>query len=343
MRLLRWILLALIAMPAHAQEAVTTFGTGDTPMTVRSTTDITVIRPVMEAFADANPDLSIHYEQWGSNALYANSLAACRGEGDPADVVLSSGVQQLVWLVNAACAHRYRSDLTATLPASRRWRDELWGITEEPAVIIYNTRALSGDDVPRSRFQLLDLMRSKPDLLRGKIATYDIEASGLGYLFAHVDSLEATTFGAMLEGFARVGAEATCCSTHIIESVAAGRYLIAYNVLGSYVANDMTPNVGVIFPEDYTLILSRGLMIPKTAPNAGAGARLLDFLLSPEAVGPLRQTGLVMLHDGAETGLLQSARRPIALSPPLLVAMDQHRRDTLVSLWRNAFVLSATP
>lgn len=343
MRLLRWILLALIALPAHAQEAVTTFGTGDTPMTVRSTTDITVIRPVMETFADANPDLSVHYEQWGSNALYANSLAACRGEGDPADVVLSSGVQQLVWLVNAACAHRYRSDLTATLPASRRWRDELWGITEEPAVIIYNTRALSGDDVPRSRFQLLDLMRSKPDLLRGKIATYDIEASGLGYLFAHVDSLEATTFGAMLEGFARVGAEATCCSTHIIESVAAGRYLIAYNVLGSYVANDMTPNVGVIFPEDYTLILSRGFMIPKTAPNAEAAARLLDFLLSPDAVRPLRQTGLVMLHDGAETGLLQSARRPIGLSPPLLVAMDQHRRKTLVSLWRNAFVLSVTP
>ena len=336
-------LLALLPLPALAQEVVTGFGAGSTAMTIRSTTDITVIRPVMEAFSDANPDLSIRYEQWGSNALFDNSLAACRGDGDPADVVLSSGVQQLVWLVNAACAHRYRSDLTAALPGSRRWRDELWGITEEPAVIIYNTQALSGENVPRSRFQLLDMMRSKPDMLRGKIATYDIEASGLGYLFAHVDSLEATTFGAMLEGFARVGAEATCCSTHIIESVAAGRYLIAYNVLGSYVANDTTPNVGVIFPEDYTLILSRGFMIPRTATNAAAGARLLDFLLSPEAQGALRRTGLVMQHDRAETGLLQSARRPIALSPPLLVAMDQHRRETLVSLWRNAFVLSATP
>ena len=80
--------------------------------------------------------------------------------------------------------------------------------------------AFKGDDVPRSRFALLDMMRNRPDLLQRRIATYDIAASGLGYLFAHADSLEATTFGAMLEGFARVQAVATCCSSEIIDAVA---------------------------------------------------------------------------------------------------------------------------
>lgn len=326
-----------LALPAAAQEATAVFGSGATRLDLRSTTDIAIIAPVIERFAALNPELSIHYEQWGSNALFANSRAACNGEVVPADAVLSSAVQQMVWLVNAACAHRYRSARSAALPEARRWRDELWGITTEPAVIVYNRDALLAEDVPRGRFALLDAMRARPDMLRGKIATYDIAASGLGYLFAHADSLEASTFGAMLEGFARVEAVATCCSAEIIRGVAEGRFLLAYNVLGSYVASISEPNIGVILPEDYTLVLSRAYMIPRNARQAEAAERLLDFLLSPEAQDLLARTGLVTGMDPTETGLLPSARRVIALSPALLVALDGNRRDALFALWDAAF------
>ena len=136
-------------------------------------------------------------------------------------------------------------------------------------------------------------MRAEPDLYRGKIATYDIAASGLGYLFAYSDSLEATTFGALLESFARVEAVATCCSAEIIAGVAEGRFLIAYNVLGSYAANASAPEVGTILPEDYTLVLSRAYMIPRNARQKAAAAGLLDFLLGGEAQGLLTKAGLV--------------------------------------------------
>lgn len=343
--MIRLALVCLLALApqAGAQEDVADFGSGQTHLILRSTTDIAIIRAMIERFAQVNPDLSVRYEQWGSNNLFANSRAACDGTTAPADAVLSSAVQQMVWLVNAACAQPHQSPATAALPPNRRWRDELWGITEEPAVIIYNSQAISGADIPRDRFALLDLVRSQPDTLRGRIATYDIEASGLGYLFAHTDSLEATTFGAMLESFARVEAVATCCSAEIIAGVASGRYLIAYNVLGSYVAADAARNVGTILPEDYTLILSRGFMIPRHAPHPQAAARLLDFLLSPEAQEILTQIGLVMPHDPAETGLLPSARRPIALSPALLVARDPNRRAQLLSLWGSAFRADSQP
>ena len=318
-------------------EATGDFGSGATRMVLRSTTDLAILRPVLEQFTAGNPDLTVHYEQWGSNALFADSRAACENGTDPADAVLSSAVQQMVWLVNDACALPYVSPATTALPNSRRWRDEVWGIGEEPAVILYNKAAISGAGVPRDRFALLDLIRARPDFLRGKIATYDIAESGLGYLFAHADSLEATTFGAMLEAFARVGAVATCCSAEIIRGVASGRYLIAYNVLGSYVAQDFSPDVGVILPEDYTLILSRGYLIPKQARHPQAAERLLDFLLSAAGQEALRGVGLVMPHDPSESGLLQSARRVIALSPTLLVALDAHRRRRLFALWQDAF------
>lgn len=337
--------LSLLALPctARAQEAIATYGTGATPFLIRSTTDIAIVEPVIDRFALQNPDLEITYEQWGSNALFDISRDECRTDSASADAVLSSAVQQMVWLVNAACAQPYRSATTQALPPTRRWRDELWGITTEPAVIAYNKRRLAGDAVPRSRFALLDALREQPETYRGKIATYDIADSGLGFLFAYADSLEATTFGALLEGFARVDAVATCCSAEIIEGVNEGRYLIAYNVLGSYVLNANLSDVGLIYPEDYTLILSRGYMIPKGAAQARIAARLLDFLLTSEAQAMLVRSGLVSELDPNETGLAVSARRNIPLSPALLVARDASRRDLLLRFWSDTFQQAETP
>ena len=342
-RLALCLALLLAAAPAGAQEATARFGTGPAGVLIRSTTDIAIIRPVLDRFIALNPGLSVAYEQWGSNALFEISRDDCRSDRAPADAVLSSAVQQMVWLVNAACAQPYRSAATSALPATRRWRDELWGVTTEPAVIAYNTDLLPGAEVPRSRFALLDALRERPAFFRNRIATYDIDASGLGFLFAYADSLEATTFGALLEGFARVEAVATCCSAEIIEGVAEGRYLIAYNVLGSYVVNADKPNVGMILPEDYTLVLSRGYMIPKDARQATLSARFLDFLLTPEAQALLARSGLMTGMDAAETGLALSARRYIPLSPALLVARDPHRRHLLLEIWSDAFLPADLP
>ena len=107
-------------------------------------------------------------------------------------------------------------------------------MTREPAVIVYNRELVPRDEAPRSRFDLIDLLRPADSRYAGRVATYDIEESGVGYLFAFADSQQATTFGSLIEAFGRSGAIATCCSAEIIDGVAEGRYLVAYNVLGSY-------------------------------------------------------------------------------------------------------------
>ncbi|BBU55140.1 iron ABC transporter [Mameliella alba] len=344
--LLPWLMaLAFLVTGAAAQEMEdrAEFGSGETRLLLRSTTDIAILRPVIQLFADRNPDLTIVYEQWGSNDLFALSRAGCREESEPADAVFSSAVQHMVWLVNAACARQVQSPLASALPPARRWRNELWGITTEPAVIVYNKAAISGAEVPRTRFALLDAMRTRPEFFRGRIATYDIGASGLGFLFAYADSLEATSFGSLLEGFARIEAVATCCSAEIIRGVAEGRYLMAYNVLGSYVLGDQSAEIGFILPEDYTLLLSRAYMIPRQARQPEAAERLLDFLLSTPVQAQLADAGLVSPIDDAENGLAPSARRFIPLSPALLVAMDRNRRAALFAIWDDAFRRATGP
>ncbi len=342
-RLISAIALVLLFVPtiSAAQEKTAQIAvpgaTTDIELVLRSTTDIDVLQPIIEAFVTQNPRISVTYEQWGSNALFDNSLSACAGDIPSADAVFSSGVHQMIDLVNRACASAYRSEITTALPSSRRWRDEVWGITKEPAVIIYNADRVAKADVPKTRFALLDLMRRPNSAYEGKIATYDIEASGLGYLFAFMDSLEATTFGALLEGFSRINAVATCCSSEIIKRVSEGEYLIAYNVLGSYVDGVSSENIVVIHPEDYTLFLSRAYMIPKDGAHKAEAAQLLDFMLSTTGIRLLKERNLFYAETSDLSSLPQSAERGIAIEPTLLVAGDKHRREQFVTLWRSAF------
>lgn len=329
-----------IAQPVDTAlpEAVAQFGPADAPaLLLRSTTDIAVLEPAITAFVGANPGFAVTYEQWGSNALYDRARAECLAGTGGADALFSSAVDQLVELVNLGCAQPHRSATTSALPAARRWRDELWGVTREPAVIVYNTRLVPPGDVPTSRFDLLDLLRRADQRYAGRVATYDVEASGLGYLFAFVDSLEATTFGALLEGFGRSGAIATCCSAEIIQGVSQGRYLIAYNVLGSYADSAAAPDVARVWPADYTLVLSRGYMIPRAAAHPVAAAALLDFLLSGQGQAILAASGLVAEGGAAQAGAHDTSARPIRIAPALLVARDQQKRAQFIRRWRETF------
>jgi ABC-type Fe3+ transport system substrate-binding protein len=216
-------------------------------------------------------------------------------------------------------------------------------VTEEPAVLIYNTELVAPSEVPASRFDLIDLLRPADSRFAGRVATYDIEESGLGYLFAFVDSQQANTFGRLLEAFGRSGAVATCCSAEIIDAVADGRYLIAYNVLGSYALAraEEDPRIGVRAPVDYTLMLSRAALIPKEATEAEIAGQFVDFMLSPGGRAVMARSRLLVRIGGPEGGDLDlpgggpSSLRPIALSPVLLAGLDRHKRRIFLEHWQQ--------
>ncbi len=338
---LLWVLSAGIA---PAQEVTQRFGSVAAlrEITLRTTTDIAVLTPSIEAFLATRPDIAIRYEQWGSNDLFSISRQDCATARTGADIVISSGVHQIVRLVNDGCAATWISDRTLALSANLRWRDQVWGVSREPAVIIYNRRLVPPAEVPRTRFDLLDLLRPDKSRYAGRVATYDIEASGLGFLFAFMDAQEASTFGALMEAFARSGAVATCCSAEIIGGVVSGQYLMAYNVLGSYAAEiaKNNPDLGIVAPEDYTLVLSRAAYLPGKTANTDAAA-FLDFLLSPEGRGTLAKTDLIASPGvgslGSDPDDSNTRQRLIPLAPSLLVAMDQMKVERFLVRWRQAF------
>ena len=347
----RSLALILLCLPAHVlgQEDVRYFGPEDSvqSLLVRGSTDIDAFAPVLQAFVDTLENTRIRYEQWGSNALYEKSDEECHRPGAGADLIISSAIDQQVKLVNDGCAQAHRSIYTRQLPGHANWRNELFGITREPAVMVYNRDELPRDEVPLSRFDLIDRLRPNNSRFAGRVATYDIEQSGLGYLFAFADAQQASTYGALLEAFGRSRAVATCCSAELIDAVAEGRYLVAYNVLGSYALARaaIDPRIGVVAPQDYTLILSRGAMILKGAQQVAAARAFIDFLLSEQGRSVLAETHLIASLDDTDTvgftSPLEDATvlRPIPLSPTLLVGLDRMKRELFVRQWRENMVL----
>lgn len=312
---------------------------------LRGTTDLTIFESVLALFSAQNPNLRIDYEQWSSNGLYTMAVNACAGTAEAADLLISSSVDQQVKLVNDGCAQPYLSAATAALPDLANWRNEVFGITREPAVIVYNRDLVPEQDLPLSRFHLIDLLREQDGRYDGKVATYDIEQSGLGYLFAFADSQQAMTFGSLTEAFARSKAVTTCCSSEIIDQVSSGKYLIAYNILGSYalVRAAADPKIGVIAPSDYTLMLSRAALIPKHARNPTAAGRFVDFLISDMGHDALAAEQLYLtptqMRDKGLLGDQVSGTnlRPIPLSPIMLVGLDDQRRRHFIQQWQDTF------
>jgi len=340
------LMLAFIVPAAtEAQDAVIAFGPKNASrintVLIRGSTDIGAFAPILKHFSERVPDLKITYEERSTNDIYRLAEDACKTGKGGADLLISSSIDQQIKLVNDGCAQAHSSPGTEALPAWSNWRNEVFGLTYEPAVMVYNRQLLASDEVPLSRFDLIDLLRPAGNRFIGRIATYDIEESGLGYLFAFADSQQATTFGRLIEALGRSKVVATCCSAEIIDAVAEGKYLIAYNLLGSYAlaraARDK--RIGVIAPTDYTLILSRAALVPKRAANPDAAKQFIDFALSEAGRSILSDASLIVslgntMNQGAQNlHATPPNLRPIAFTPALLVGLDRQKRKLFVRRW----------
>lgn len=357
---MKWLVPSLLlmlfhALPADATETHLPPHGQDTAvnLVIESTTDFIIFESVILAFQQRNPGIGVTYRELTTNELNDHVAMACADNRFVADLVISSSIDQQLKLVNDGCAAPLGEEARAGLPGWAYWREELVGLTFEPAVTVYNRAYFEGRKHPESRFDLIDLLRESEDFV-GKVGTYDIESSGVGYLFAFQDALQASTWGRLVEGLGRNRARLFCCTADILDRVADGRLLVGYNVLGSYALEraEKDSRFGIILPSDYTLVLSRAAFVAHSAQQPAIAEDFIAFMLSPESRKILSsQTRLLSPIDGAEqlssllahgTADLQTLR-PIAMTPALLVGLDQAKREIFLEQWRAAVATGQHP
>jgi two-component system sensor histidine kinase TctE len=336
----------MLVQPQEAQAAATRYpapdGTENTVLTIIGVTDTPLFAQFIAGFQTAHPNISVLYEETDSVPLYERFLA---GDMAPApDLLISSASDLQIKLANDGYAMAYQSPWLDELPQWAHWRDEVFGFTFEPAVIIFNPEQIDPADVPRTHLALAEKLEAESERFNGRIATYDIAVSGVGYLLAAQDQLISSNFWRLAAAFGRVNAQFSGSSPAILNGVADGSLLLGYNVLGSYAFARKAAGapIEIVVPDDYVLVLTRSMLIPREAPQPELAKAFIDWALSPAgqsvAAGSTALGSIMTGAEGPWTSQAIAARgrgiiQPISLGPALLVSLDQQRRKRFLDSW----------
>ena len=306
---------------------------------VKATTNSPEAADLVAGFSKLNPDISVHYSKILSTDLFA-SVTRPADAKDTTDLVWSSAMDLQIKLANDGFASEYRSTEADNIPAWAQWKDVAYGVTTEPIVIVYNKRLLRDGMVPKDHADLLRVLTEHASVFQGKIATYDPELSGTGLLFITQDVRITPQTWKLVSALGRAGVKLYTSSNPMIDRVITGEFALAYNVLGAYAlerAKD-NPDLGIVFPSDYTLLMSRIALIPRAAQNPAGARRFMDYLLSRAGQAQMAAHSLNSVRSDIQPsvpGYAAKSLRPIALNIDLLTYLDQAKRARFLTQWRR--------
>ncbi|MCW2247680.1 two-component system sensor histidine kinase TctE [Azospirillum fermentarium] len=315
---------------------------------IHSATDRAAIEPLIRDFQSIRPEIAIDYVTLENQQLYDRALEdAARPGGDRPDLLISSAPDLQVKLVNDGLTQPHRPAVGPPLPAWANWRNEAFGFTFEPVVMVYNRALLSESEAPQTRDALIRLLRGDPARFLRRVATYDAASSGIGALLAAQDAALFSQFWQLTAALGGVQVRLTCCSGDILDMVERGEVLIGYNVLGSYARARAAAgtSIGIVTPRDYTLVVSRVAVIPATARTPQLAGQFIDYLLSYRGQdmvaggSTLYALAPTVTREASSTGLravTDAPLHPIALGPALLAFLDPLKHQRFVRQWQSA-------
>jgi iron(III) transport system substrate-binding protein len=231
-------------------------------------------------------------------------------------------------------------------PQWANWRNTVYALTFEPAVFVYHKPSFKNEAPPASRAEFIEFLHKHGDSVHGRIGTYDIERSGVGFLFMSRDQEQFGDIWSVVRAMGAAGVKLYSTSGAILERVADGRFLLGYNIVGSYAADwaSRYPNVGIVLPKDYTVVMSRIGLVPQAAANADLGKRYLEFFMSKEGQTIMARELQIPAVSPEVAGnntattmreMLGGQLKPVPVSLGLMVYLDQVKRARLISKWNE--------
>lgn len=324
------LLLAPFGILAREWEDQQIFGSSDrAPLRILSSTDTSFFAPIIEDFIAMSPNTSVEYFVTGTVELDQMFRAA----PDQFDIVISSAMDLQLKLANDGFSSTV---MNVDHPDWAQWHNSLFAFTSEPAAIVINRKAFDGLNIPGRRQDLIQLMRDHPNRFQGRVGTYDVRQSGLGYLFATQDARATETYWRLTEVMGRVGAKLYCCSGQMIDDLRSGDLIMAYNVLGSYAQAQaaISDDLMVILPSDFPTTMMRTILASAAAPDPQRAHRFVRHLLQLQSIG---DPAIFPLPPLAVSEDFQT-QRTINLDPALMTYLDQMKREAFIREWEDAIV-----
>ncbi len=339
------ILTLTLALPAKAEVArFAAPGAEAATLRIYSTLDQPLAAPLIAAFQTENPGISVVYEDLLA-ADIATRVTTETDAGQPtADFVFSSGMDLQVKLANDGYAQTVTVPLATAWPDWANWRDMAFALTYEPGVLVWHKPSFP-DGPPQSRLELMAW--AKTPAAKGRIGTYDVARSAVGYLYLARDAEHFADIWSLVAAMGRADLQTYPTSQAIIDRVADGRLAIGYNILGSYAdaRARSEADLGVLLLRDFTVVTSRVGLVPRAAARPDLGTAFLAFLMGRDGqtlMADRLRLGAVSLEvSGQNTARAMEAAlgnqlRPVPVSPGLLAYLDQSNRARLIARWQAA-------
>ena len=314
---------------------------------IYSSTDSASVEPLLQDFKSMYPFLQVEYNDLNTTEMYNRFVAESASGSGTADFMWSSAMDLQIQLASKGNALTYASPEISGVPKWAVWQNQAYGTTYEPVSIAYNKRLLPADAVPQSHADFVRLMKEKPDVFKEKIATFDPEKSGVGFLMMTQDAKVFPQFWDLARGLGATGAKVYTSTGAMLEKVGSGEHTLAYNIIGSYVLlrQKKDPSLGLVLPKDYTLAFSRIAFISKRARNPNAAKLFLDYILSKRGQTVMSEKSLVYSLRGDVPGQITAAGlnkdlgkaiKPIDVNTDMLAGLEQNKRLDFMKQWKDA-------
>ncbi|MEI6206259.1 MAG: ABC transporter substrate-binding protein [Desulfuromonadales bacterium] len=314
-------------------------------LVVYSTTDSKAADPVVKDFESLYPGIKVEHNDMNSTEVYNRFISEVAAGAGTADVLWSSAMDLQVKLVNDGYALTYKSPESANIPNWANWKEQAYGTTYEPLVFAYNKRLLPAGEVPKSHDELQKALANPK--LRGKVVSYDPERSGVGFLMLTQDMKYHNDFWGAARAMGGAGLKVYTSVGAMMEKISSGEALLGFNMIGSYVfmRSKKDPSLGLVYPSDFSLILSRVMFISKKAKNPNAARLWLDYILSArgqQVIADKADLFSIRADIKGETTLagltkqLGTAARPIPIGKETIEYLDQKKRLDFLKKWQQS-------
>ena len=295
---------------------------------------------LLDGYNKLCPDIEVEFRDGISVALHQRYLASLAAGKPEADVLWSTAMDLQMGLVLAGGALPHRSPEAHTLPDGAMYRDLAYATTLEPLVTLVN-RDRFDVRIPAGSFaELTAALSSDPARFHGRLASFDIETNGLGFLALLHESRREAEFNAFMQVMAECRPKVFGSNPALVEEVASGRATLGYHVLGSYAVRAVRayPSLAIATSSAPPLAVSRVAIISSHAPHPNAAKLFLDYLLSGEGQQQLLKAGLFPIRREPDSRVPDDidAVTPIRIDRDFRELLDQQRRHKLLCRWQAA-------
>lgn len=241
--------------------------------------------PVIKGFNELYPWIEVSTLDLESDEVFTRYYAENNSGAATTDLMASATVDGWRTFMEGDNALEYASPEAEHLPDWSMPVPNLYTISTDPMVMVYNKLTVPEDQQPKGISDLVRIVEENPDMFSGKLTTYNSSQTSFGqainlvYLREHGDEGWAN--------FEKLGpiSRTETSSGPMLAKLASGEYSIGYFISGIVffpkLEDAATAQImGWNFIEDGTPLFMRQMAIPKGSGNPNSAKLMLDYILS---------------------------------------------------------------